>query len=87
VVLSTIHNTYYYPYCICNDLDHNHTRHDEAMAATEEVRVKMVRYECMECQVTATCVDNEHARRAWRDHMLTHARFLRYRQWRFVTSV
>jgi len=87
VCLSTIHSTYYYPYCICNDLHHQALEHTERMATSEEVQVRMIRYECGECQVTATCVENDHARRAWRDHMVEHAHPLRYREWRWVSSV
>ena len=45
------------------------------------METSMVRYECLECDMTATVVHTAAARSAWTDHMLTHARMLRYRTW------
>ncbi len=42
---------------------------------------QMIRFECQQCEMSATMVDTEAARRAWRDHMLTHDRFLSFRSW------
>ncbi len=42
---------------------------------------RMIRYECQQCDMVATVVDSEAARRAWRDHMLTHDRYLHFRSW------
>lgn len=41
----------------------------------------MIHYQCQECDMTATAVENVASRQAWRDHMLTHSRFLSYRSW------
>ena len=42
---------------------------------------KMVHYSCGECRMTSTCVENVASRQAWRDHMVTHARYLNFRTW------
>jgi len=46
----------------------------------------MVRYECFECSMTATCVLNEAAMRSWRDHMAGHAHPFEYGAWTWGVS-
>lgn len=41
----------------------------------------MIRYECCQCDMTATCVATEEAAVAWGDHMLTHVDAWAYRSW------
>lgn len=43
--------------------------------------VAMIHYECLECSMTATCIFNDVAVRAWRDHMQGHALFEGYMAW------
>jgi hypothetical protein len=38
----------------------------------EDRSVAMVRYECCQCDMTATCVVTESSSRAWSDHMANH---------------
>ena len=48
------------------------------------IDVEMVRYECLNCDSSVTMVVSDQSRRAWRDHMLTHARYHRFREWHWT---
>jgi len=43
--------------------------------------VTMVRYECCECDMGATCVLNEASATAWHDHMLNHVSVTHFQAW------
>lgn len=43
--------------------------------------VKMVRYECDVCSMSATCVATPSSRLAWLDHMSIHIRQRDFKSW------
>jgi hypothetical protein len=47
----------------------------------EPQTVPMVRYECQQCDMQATCVANPSSSAAWADHMATHANHSGYMAW------
>lgn len=87
LVLSTIHTSYYYYYLAKHSCIHNQTGYHGAMEPTAGIAVSFVRYECLECDTSTTCHDNEIARKAWSDHMVTHARLFRFREWHWQQTV
>jgi hypothetical protein len=46
--------------------------------------VQMVRWECHECEVVATCVLNDAARWAWSDHLEQHGTDARFSAWTWL---
>ncbi len=54
------------------------------MGSSQSRETAMVRYECGQCDMTATMVDNDRSESAWRDHMMSHVEELDWRTWRWT---